>query len=507
MIIQFVLGFVAALGVSGAVFYFVQNRSEEDEDRKEVGQEKRQKELEAEAVQEEEAAAALKEAQREAKKILTEAREAAREIKASVLSREERLDKKEGKLEEREVGLREKRERLERVEEKLEKKKKQLDEELEKRASLTKKEAEEKLLKSWEDSLTAKKARMVKEAVEKAELEAEDKAREVLVSAMESAATDYVTETTVSHVDLPTDSMKGRIIGKEGRNINAFEKVTGVDLEVDETPKEVRISSFDPIRRLVAKRSLEKLIADGRIQPSRIEEIVLQVEKDLEKDLRKFGKELAYKAGVADLPAGLLSLLGKLKFRTSYGQNQAEHTLEVVNLAKALAREVGAREDLAAKAALLHDIGKVRTVEEGKGSHVELGKKVLKKFGVGEELIHTAMAHHRDEQFRNIEAALVYVADAISGARPGARLDDYDSYVERIDQLEEIAGGFSGVSEAYAISAGREVRVLVSPDEISDDEAAVLAHDIAAKIEEEATYPGTVKVNVIRETRASDVAK
>ncbi len=504
MIIQFVLGFAAALGVSGVVFYFVQGRRGKDLRGTGAEEERRKK---TEALRERAERAALEEARQEAKKILNEARGAAREIKSSISLREERLDKREVKLEEREVALREMRERLESFEEELEKKKKQLDRELEKRASLTKKEAEEKLLSSWEERLTARKARMVKEAMEKAELEAEDKSREILVSAMESAATDYVTETTVSHVDLPNDSMKGRIIGKEGRNINAFEKATGVDLEVDETPKEVRISSFDPIRRLVAKRALEKLIADGRIQPSRIEEIVSQVEKDLEKDLRKFGKGIAYKAGVSDLPAGVLSLLGKLKFRTSYGQNQAEHTLEVVNLARALSREVGAREDLAAKAALLHDIGKVRTVEEGKGSHVELGKKVLKKFGFGEELIHTAMAHHRDEPFRNIEAALVYVADAISGSRPGARLEDYDSYVERIDQLEEIAEGFSGVSEAYAISAGREVRVLVSPEEVSDDEAIVLAHDIAEKIEEEATYPGTVRVNVIREVRASGTAE
>lgn len=491
-LLPFLLGFVVAGAVSALLFYIFQRRQEVEEAVEEPGADKEQ---------------LLDKARNEAESILEEARREAKELKRDLLAEETRLEEKEERIQDRERGLRSEKKRLQEQEKELEEKSNRLQEELEKRASLTQQEAEDQLLASLNDKLVSEKARLIKESREQAKLEAEEKAREILISAMESAATDYVSEATVSKVELPSEGMKGRIIGKEGRNIQAFERATGVDLEIDEIPKEVRISSFDPIRREIAKRSLEKLIADGRIQPARIEEIVEQVEKGLERELRKAGKDLAYKAGVSQLPPRVLTLLGKLGFRSSYGQNQAKHTLEVVNLAKALAREVGAREDLVAKAALLHDVGKVKTVEEGEGSHVDLGRKILKSSGFSEELIHTAIAHHRDFPFRNIEAALVYIADAISGARPGARLEDYDSYVERIDKLEDIANSFSGVKDAFAISAGREVRVLVEPEKISDDEAVVLAQDIAEKIEKEATYPGTVKVNVIREVRASGTAE
>ncbi|MEA2020254.1 MAG: ribonuclease Y [Patescibacteria group bacterium] len=490
---SFLLGFIAAGAISAVTFYLLQREKSRPKEEDKVGAKRASKILE--------------DAHNQAEKILEDAQKEARELKSSLLQQEERLEEKEERLREQEEKLRERERGLQRVKGKIEKDQQKLEQELEKRASLTRKEAEKLLLKNLEESLVSQKARIIKEAQEQAKLEAEEKAKEILVSAMESVATEYVPEATVSKVELPSESMKGRIIGKEGRNIRAFERVAGVDIEIDETPKEVRISSFNPIRREIAKRSLEKLIADGRIQPARIEETVERVQKALARELRKTGKDLAYKAGVTQLPAEILTLLGKLKYRTSYGQNQAKHTLEVVNLGKALAREVGAREDLVAKATLLHDIGKVKTVEEGAGSHVELGRKILKAHGFSEEVIHAAMAHHRDEAFRSLEAVLVYIADAISGARPGARLEDYDSYIERIEKLEETAKEFEGVKDSFAISAGREIRVLVEPEQISDEEAVVLAHEIAEKIEKDATYPGTVKVNVIRELRASDIAK
>lgn len=489
--LQFLLGALVAALVSGAAFYFLKRK-----EKLPVPREPR------EGIPR----VSVSEAEKKAQSVISEAESKAREIKKKALETEERLNRREESLESRTETLEKREERLASRGEEVEKKRAQLEAELEKRAALTKEEAKEKLLSSLKEELVSERARVIKEAEEKAETEVDEKAREILVAAMERAATDYVSEATVSTVKLPGEEIKGRIIGREGRNIKALERVTGVDIEIDETPEEVRLSSFDPVRREIAKRTLGRLISDGRIQPARIEETVARVKGELEREIRKAGKDLAYSAGVTGLPSGIFDLLGRLKFRTSYGQNQAEHTLEVVNLAKALAREVGAREDLVSKAALLHDIGKVKTVEE-EGSHVDLGRAILKKYRFDEELIHTALAHHRDEKFENIEAALVYIADAISGARPGARLEDYETYIQRIGQLEDIAKNFSGVREAFAISAGREVRVLVKPEEISDDGAVVLAHDVAEKIQRDATYPGTVKVSVIREVRASDVAK
>ena len=498
MLLTFFLGALAAGLVSGAVFYFLKVRGVPSAGEKPQASPK---------PQERAPRISVSRAEKEAREVVSKAERRAKEIESKVLEAEERLNRRETNFEQRVKALEDREERLSKKEASFEEKRGQLDSELERRAGLTKKEAEEKLLSSLQENLVSKRARLIKEAEEAVELAADERAREILVSAMERAATDYVFEATVSKVHLPNEEMKGRIIGREGRNIKALEEATGVDFEIDETPQEVRVSSFDPVRREVAKRTLERLLADGRIQPARIEEEVLRVKKDLGREIKKLGKDLAYKAGVSGLPVEILEFLGKLRFRTSYGQNQAEHTLEVVNLAKALAREVGARENLVAKAALLHDIGKVRTTEEGEGSHTELGRQILKKFGFDEELIHTAMAHHRDEAFQNIEAALVYIADAISGSRPGARFEDYETYLERVGNLEDIAKSFSGVREVFAISAGREVRVLVNPGEVTDEAAVVLAHDIAEKIQSEATYPGTVKVNVIRETRASETAK
>jgi len=478
--LQFLLGVIAAALSGGVAFYFLRRKKEELPPRGRT-----------------EEASSLH---------LSEARERLQKIEEKALETEERLTRWEENLEKRADNLEKRQARLLEKEELVEHERAQLEEELQKRAGLTKEEARERLLASLREELVSERARIIKEAEEEAEAVADERAKEILVSAMERAATDYVSETTVTTVKLPNEETKGRIIGREGRNIKALERATGVDFEIDETPGEVRLSSFDPLRREIAKRALERLIAEGRIQPARIEETVKRVKEEFEREIRKAGKDLAYRVGVTGLPNGIFELLGRLKFRTSYGQDQAEHTLEVVNLTRALAREVGAREDLAARAALLHDIGKVKTVEEG-GSHVELGKAILRKFHFDDELIHAAMAHHRDEEFQSIEAALVYIADAISGSRPGARFEDYETYIQRIEQLEKIAKSFEGVADAFAVSAGREVRVLVKPEEISDDAAVTLAHDIAGKIQSEATYPGTVKVNVIREVRAMDMAK
>ncbi len=378
---------------------------------------------------------------------------------------------------------------------------------LENIAALTSEEAKEQLLKEMEKELQSEKAAIIKEAEEKARAEAKKRAKEIIVNAIQRGATDYVAEATTSTIGLPNEDMKGRIIGREGRNVKALEQATGVNFEIDETPKEIRVSSLDPVRREIAKRATEQLIADGRIHPAHIEETVERVVKNIEEEAIETGRDIAYKVGVPDLPPNILNLIGKLKYRTSYGQNQLKHTLEVVNIAKDLAEEVGADVEAVGVAALLHDIGKVKTVEEGRGSHTEIGRKLLKKAGFSENIIHASMAHHKDEEFKSIEAALIYVADAISGARPGARHEDYEAYINRINNLEEIAKSFNGVEEAYALSAGREVRVIVKPEEISDEEAVILSHNIAKKIEQEATYPGTVKVNVIREVRAEEVAR
>jgi ribonuclease Y len=300
--------------------------------------------------------------------------------------------------------------------------------------------------------------------------------------------------------------MKGRIIGKEGRNIQAFEQATGVDVEVDETPDEVRLSSFDGVRREIARIALEKLIADGRIQPTRIEETVAKVQKNLEAKMKEDGEKLAYDVGVPGLPAEIFALLGRYKYRTSYGQNLVSHSLEVLNLAKYIAEELHADVDLVKKAALLHDIGKVMTAE-AEGPHGRLTREVLEKYGFDEKLINAAAAHHEEEEFGSVEAVIIHVADAISGARPGARLENFEAYTKRMREFEDLAKAFAGVDKAYVVSAGREVRVMLEPSATDDAAVTKLAHDIAEKIQSSLTYPGEVKVTVVREVREEGVAK
>jgi ribonuclease Y len=348
-------------------------------------------------------------------------------------------------------------------------------------------------------------AEVVQEKVNRAKEEADEKAQEILVDAMKHGATNYVSEYTVSVVQLPSEEVKGKIIGKEGRNIRSFEQVTGVDVDLDDQPGTVRLSSFDPVRREVARITLERLIKDGRIQPSRIEEVIKKVREEVDKVMFEEGKKLCHAVGVYNMPHDIIAMLGRFKYRFSYGQNMIAHTLEETKIGIALAHEVGANVDTVRLGCLLHDIGKIVTDEEG--SHIELGVNLLKKYHMPQAVIDCVEQHHEDKPFSSKEAVLVYVSDAISGARPGARYENYEEYVKRLSKLEEIALSDPKVKEAYAIQAGREVRVIVDPQRTTDDDVVLLSHSIKDRIKNEMVYPGTVTVTVIKETRAVDIAK
>lgn len=371
---------------------------------------------------------------------------------------------------------------------------------LQKVTSLSREDARKVLLKELDQELEGERVKRVAEAEEQIKRDVEDKARDILVSAMEHAATSYVAEYTVSTVELPSEEWKGKIIGKEGRNVRAFERVTGVELDLEESPTTVRISSFDPVRRYIAKLALERLIHEDRFQPESIENIVEKVKGEADQEIRREGERIALEAGLGGLPVGIIDLLGRFKFRTSYGQNLAKHSLEVEKLAVYLAAEVGADVELTRAAALFHDIGKVATSEEGE-PHDVLTRKVLGRFGFPEKLINAASSHHEREERKSVEAELVYIADAISGSRPGARYEDIEGYVKRIGDLEKIAESYTGVMDAYAISAGRELRVIVKAGEVSDEQAANMAREIGKRIRGEVITPGGVKVVVIREAR------
>lgn len=382
---------------------------------------------------------------------------------------------------------------------------KELSEKLSKIAKLTVDEAKVELLRQVDKELDDEIAKKIRTASQRIKQESDEKARAILVDAMRHGATEVTAEYTISTVKIPDEDVKGRIIGQGGRNIRAFEHATGVDVDLDETPGEIRLSSFDSVRREIARISLEKLIRDGRIQPSRIEEIVAKTREEVEKIMLEEGKKLADMVKAYSLPTELLQMLGRFKYRFSYGQNMIVHTLEETKIGIAIAEELGADADTVRLGCLLHDIGKVVTDEEG--NHIELGVKLLKKFDIPERVIDCVAQHHEDEPFTSVESVIVYIADAISGSRPGARYEDYEEYATRLKKLEKIATEFPGVKEAYAIQAGREIRVITKPEEITDSAVTRLAHDIAKKIESEMTYPGTVTVNVVREVRASDVAR
>ncbi|NIT04564.1 ribonuclease Y [Candidatus Saccharibacteria bacterium] len=376
---------------------------------------------------------------------------------------------------------------------------------LQKSSSLSREDARRMLVRELEQDLESERAKRISEAEEQIESAVEDRARDILISAMEHAATSYVAEYTVSVVELPDESWKGKIIGKEGRNIRTFERVTGVELDLEESPKAVRLSSFDPVRRYTAKIALERLIKEDRFQPESIERAVERSKEEVAGEIKKEGERIALEAGLGGLPKGIIELLGRYKFRTSYGQNLAKHSLEMVRLAGFMASEVGADVELTRAAALFHDIGKVATTESDE-PHDVLTRKILERFGFPEKLINAAASHHDREEKKSVEAELVYIADAISGSRPGARYEDVEGYVKRISELEDIAKSFSGVEDAYAISAGRELRVIVKAEQVSDEGAKKMAHDITKRIRGEVVTPGGVKVVVIREARFEDQA-
>lgn len=374
-------------------------------------------------------------------------------------------------------------------------------EKLEKVSGLSRDEAKRMLLDELQRELTAEVAKRIRNAEERVKLEAAERAREILVDAMKHGVTNYVAEYTVSTVKVDSEEAKGRIIGREGRNIRAFERAAKVEIELDET-NEIRLSSFDSVRREIARRALEILLKDKRIQPSRIEEVVAQVASDMDSVLLEEGKKIAEEVGEYNLPTDLLKMLGKFKFRTSYGQNLALHTIEETKIGMAIARELGADVDAVRLGGLLHDIGKVATDDEG--THIQKGVEIAKRFGLPKKVVSIIAEHHEDKPFSSLEAVIVWTADAISGSRPGARYEPHENYLQRMEKIEEIAGSFEGVAEAIAFQAGRDVRVVVNPDEVNDDRLTILAHDIAVRLEKEAEYAGQIKVTVIRETRATD---
>ena len=423
-----------------------------------------------------------------------------------VLSKEEALDKKSEAIERREAGFTAKEEELKQREAKVEELSQQRVQELERISGLTSEQAKEYLLKTVEEDVKHDTAKMIKELEAQAKEEADKKAKEYVVTAIQRCAADHVAETTISVVQLPSDEMKGRIIGREGRNIRTLETLTGVELIIDDTPEAVVLSGFDPIRREVARIALEKLIVDGRIHPARIEEMVEKAQKEVDTMIREEGESAALEVGVHGIHPELLKLLGRMKFRTSYGQNALKHSVEVAQLSGLLAGEIGLDVRLAKRAGLLHDIGK-SIDHDVEGSHIQIGVDLCRKYKESATVINAVEAHHGDVEPETLIACVVQAADTISAARPGARRETLETYTNRLKQLEDITNQFKGVDKSFAIQAGREIRVMVVPEQVSDADIVLLARDIAKQIEFELEYPGQIKVNVIRESRVTDYAK
>ena len=436
-----------------------------------------------------------------------------KDSEARLLQREASLDKREEMLQKRDVSLEEKENNLLAKQKEIQEKELKMDEilkqelvELEKIAKFSKEKAHDLIMKRVEEDMAREIAVYIKEQERTAKLEAQRVARGIIVASMERYAEDVASEQTVSTIDLPSDEMKGRLIGREGRNIRTIESVTGVDLIIDDTPEAIVISSFDPLRREIAKITIETLIRDGRIHPSRIEEVYDKVSRDINTKITEMGNQTIYDLGISKMEPELINLIGKLNYRTSYGQNALQHSREVAHLAGLMASELGVNITLAKRAGLLHDIGKSIDFEV-EGSHVEIGADLARKYHEDEVVINAIESHHGDKEATNIISVLVEIADTLSAARPGARNDSMENYIKRLTQLEEIGNSFDGVEKAFAVQAGREIRVMVKPDEIDEAKSYKLARDIKDRIEAEMQYPGTIKINVIRETRATEEAK
>ena len=445
-----------------------------------------------------------------------EIKEKKQEIKESeerLMSRENNLDKREEMLQKRDASLEEKennllvkQQSLQEKEDKMDKLLKEEVQQLEKISGLSKEKAHDLIMAKIESDMSLEIAEYIKEEEEKAKIVANDKAKQLIVNSMERYADDVVGVQTVSTIDLPNDEMKGRLIGREGRNIRTIESVTGVDLIIDDTPEAIVISSFDPLRREIAKITIETLIKDGRIHPSRIEEVYEKTCKDINNRIMELGNNAITDLGISKMDVELIKLVGKLNFRTSYGQNALKHSIEVANLCGLMASELGENVTLAKRAGLLHDIGKAIDFEI-EGSHVEVGEQIAKKYHESDTVIDAIVSHHGDKEPKSVIAVLVSVADTLSAARPGARNDSLENYIKRLEQLEEIGNSFEGVEKAYAMQAGREIRVMVKPDEIDDTNSYKIAREMKEKIESEMQYPGTIKITVIRETRAQEEAR
>ncbi|EFK39779.1 YmdA/YtgF family protein, partial [Peptoniphilus sp. oral taxon 836 str. F0141] len=429
-----------------------------------------------------------------------------KQLESRVLNREEQIERKSNQVDKKDEKLSQKLESLKEKEETAEKLIAQREEELQKVAGLTAEEGKKILLSQLESQITQESALIIKENEQRIKDESNKYARDVIATAIQRVAADQVTETTVSVVNLPNDEMKGRIIGREGRNIRAIESLTGVDLIIDDTPEAVVLSCFDPVRREVARVALEKLVNDGRIHPSRIEEAVNKAQEEVETIIKESGEQAAYDAGVHGLHPEIIKYLGRLKYRTSYGQNNLKHSVEVSQIAGILAAEIGADVKLARRGGLLHDIGK--SIDHNiNATHVELGVEIARKYNEPEKVINAIESHHGDVEPICVESILVQSADAISAARPGARRETVEAYIQRLEKLEEIANSFQGIEKSYAVQAGREIRIIVKPQEISEAEITITARNIVKKIEAELDFPGQIKVNVIRETRAVEYAK
>ena len=442
----------------------------------------------------------------ELEKELRERRSEVQRQERRLAQKEESLDRKTENIEKKDEQLTNKLKAAEKKAEEIELVKRSQIEMLEKISGFNKEQAKDYLLKTLESDLVHEKAVKIMEYEQKTKDEADEKAREIIATAIQRCAADHSADATVSVVALPNDEMKGRIIGREGRNIRTLETITGVDLIIDDTPEAITVSCFDPVRREIARLTLEKLIADGRIHPTRIEELYEKSKREVEHTIKQTGERAAIDAGVNGIHPELIKQLGKLKYRTSYGQNVLNHSLEVSYIAGLMASELGADVKTAKRAGLLHDIGKALD-HEMEGSHIELGVEYARKYKENDNVVHAIEAHHGDVEARTIVACLVQAADAISAARPGARRENLQNYIKRLEKLEEITNSFPCVEKSYAIQAGREVRIMVKPDAVSDDEMVLVARDIVKKIEDELEYPGQIKVNVIRENRVIDVAK